>query len=280
MIGLLIFAGCGDPKVRTHKKIPDGMQVKKAQFGSRTTHTPFKNGKIHGTRVVYYDNGIKAKSTHYINGKREGEHRVWSRDGEKMLLHYFKNNELDGTTKNWHFNGTLSGTSSTYTDGSLTGTSKGYYNNGKLRKIVHYVDHRQNGLEKHYDDRGRLTLTIAWVNGVKKGTTLSALEKRNVAAIEKEYQEILASKKKRESSSGASSASLACSGDNSHPSMSEYNRKIAVARGQGEGAALGGQMKSGSISANSYCIQNANASGLACPYAQAYLAGCMSKFGY
>ncbi len=288
IIGLLIFAGCGDPKVRGQKKISDGMQVKKNPYNKTTTHIPYKNGKIHGTMITYWRNGKMKDSIDYVNGKKEGTKKYWSQDGVMVSLKYFKNDEQVGTSKTWDLEGKLSSISSTYTDGRLTGTVKRYHSNGKLWIITHWINGRQNGLEKNYDEQGRLILTKAWVNGQSKGTTLTALEKRNVAALKKEYQNLLADKNKREASSrstGSFSASLTCSGDSSQPSMSEYNRKIAVARGQGEGAALGSQMKNGSVSternqANSYCVQNANASGLACPYAKAYLSGCMSKFGY
>jgi antitoxin component YwqK of YwqJK toxin-antitoxin module len=242
---------------------------------SEYTVTPYKNDLKHGTEIEYFPDGAIRVKVPYVNGKREGVTKVWNRDGSLWMITPYKNNERDGIVKKYE-NGYLTHIGA-YSNGKQYGIHKSYSHlNGKIAEAVPYVDGKLDGRGKIYDENGSLKYTMLWVDGVEKETTYSEKEKKRMQKKQKK-----ATKRSR-----GNVVSLKCGWDESHPSMSEVSRKKAIAKGKGEGAALGYQMKNnntistGKLEASNYCTQNANAEGLACTYAKIYLNGCMRTLGY
>ena len=255
----------------------DGL-CKKWNFSRKTSLdysiTPYKNGKIDGTVIKYFSNGKIRIKTPYLNDKREGVSKSWDKNGAQSRITPFKNNKIEGIVKRFE-NGHLIYIGA-YSKGKQYGIHKSYSHlNGKIQEAVPYVNGKLEGRGKIYDENGSLKYTLVWVDGVEGKTTYSAKEKKRRAKAQK----------KSAKRAKTQAIQLRCGWEDSHPSMSEVSHKTAIAKGKGEGAALGFQIKNKTVStskleANNYCTQNANAEALSCTYAKAYLWGCMSKFGY
>jgi antitoxin component YwqK of YwqJK toxin-antitoxin module len=56
----------------------------------------YKNGKLNGTRTVYYPSGKIVDETFYKNGIKEGVYKKYSESGIVMESSFFKNGEYDG----------------------------------------------------------------------------------------------------------------------------------------------------------------------------------------
>ena len=242
---------------------------------SEYTVTPYKNDLKHGAEIEYLPNGAIRVNTPYVNGKREGVEKVWNRDGTIWMIRPFKDDKMDGIVKHYE-RGYLTRIGA-YSKGKQYGIHKSYSHlNGKIQEAVPYVNGVLDGRGKIYDEDGNLKYTLVWTKGVEGKILYSEKEKKRMADARKKST-------KRSKTRGAQ---LQCGWDDGHSSMSEVSRKKAIAKGKGEGAALGYQMKNnnttsvGKREASNYCIQNANTQGLACTYAKIYLNGCMRKLGY
>ena len=240
----------------------------------RYSITPYKNDKKNGLEINYYANGKISSKIPYHNAKIDGLFESWQKDGTPRRIIPYKKDKRDGLVKYFE-DGQLTYIGS-FKDGKQYGIHKSYNRNGVIQEAVPYVKGKLHGVGKIYDEDGSLKYTLAWSNGVEGKIVYSEKEKQKQKRDKKARVERKAKK---------GSLNLQCSSENSFPSMSEISRKKAIARGKGEGAALGYQMKHNSIStsrfeANNFCTQNVNIEALPCIYAQVYLAGCMRKFGY
>jgi antitoxin component YwqK of YwqJK toxin-antitoxin module len=237
--------------------------------------TPYKNGKKDGVAIEYYADGKVMSKTPYVNGKKQGLYESWYSDGNQRRMTPYKDDKVEGVMK--HFdNGKLTYIGS-YKNGEKYGIHKSYYN-GHIQEAVPYVKGKLHGTGEIYDEDGSLKYRLTWVDGYEKEIVYSQKEKEKMAQAK-----LRRDNRVKRSKGGA--VALRCSFDSNHASMSEVSRKTAIAKGRGEGAALGYQMKTGSIStgrveASNYCTQNVNIENMSCRYAEAYLSGCMSKFGY
>lgn len=56
----------------------------------------YKNGKLSGTRKVFYKSGKIAEETAYVNGIKEGPYKKYTEDAIVLEESFFKNGEYDG----------------------------------------------------------------------------------------------------------------------------------------------------------------------------------------
>ena len=254
----LLIVGCGKtPNVETQVKQPP------------------KNGTIVTPANKYYGK----KTTQWINGQKHGAYREYYKNGQlKEELHY-KHGKQDGLSTHWHENGNKSWTCN-WVNQKPFGKCTSWHRNGKLWSIK-YIDENMHktGIETEYDEKGTVILKID-----HSGKTPIVLINADAEDTRKWVESIEKKRKARaKKPKTTSTVRLKCSSDNTNPSMSEQRRKTAIYRGKGEGAALGFQMKSNTMSssqqqAKNFCINSANIEGISCLYASTYVEGCMSKF--
>lgn len=117
--------------------------------GTLSYQESYKNGKLHGQQVVYYEpvNGEYRvmESTYWRNGLKHGEHKE-----------YFPNTRLR--------------CESNYVDGNLNGARKYYYTSGKLERIERYKYATRHGIWNYYGEDGKqLGLIIYWEGKLLEG---------------------------------------------------------------------------------------------------------------
>jgi antitoxin component YwqK of YwqJK toxin-antitoxin module len=94
----------------------------------------YKDGKLNGQRVVYYEP---------VNG----QYRV-------ARFEYYKDGLLNGQYKEYYPNTKLK-SEGIYKDGYLDGLVKFYYPNGRIQKVERYQHHVKHGWTVLYDEDGR-----------------------------------------------------------------------------------------------------------------------------
>ncbi len=96
----------------------------------------YKNGKLNGSRKVFYVGNIIAEDANYIEGKRNGLLKIYTNKGVVMEETTFKNDVYDGPAIFRFPNGDVA-SKGNYTNGARKGVWQ-TYKNGKLLKSEKY----------------------------------------------------------------------------------------------------------------------------------------------
>ena len=116
----------------------------------------YKDGKLDGERMLYFDNGGVEISEAYVEGVMTGPYKVYYKSGQVQLEQNFENGQLTGTSIKYHENGKLAEEVS-FVDGEENGPFKEYYPNGEVHWEGNYLNgDNEFGLLKEYDESGEL----------------------------------------------------------------------------------------------------------------------------
>lgn len=96
----------------------------------------YKDGKLSGTRTVYYKSGAVAETAEYKDGKRHGKYRKLTEDGKPLEEVSFFNNLEEGPAVYYNPDGTVA-SKGNYVNGAKKGTWE-FYRDGKLKKKEKY----------------------------------------------------------------------------------------------------------------------------------------------
>ena len=67
----------------------------------------YKNNKLNGKYIEYYNNGLKKIECYYENDKKNGKYIEYYNKGLKKIECYYENNVLVGIYNEWDINGLL-----------------------------------------------------------------------------------------------------------------------------------------------------------------------------
>ena len=87
----------------------------------------YKDGKVDGLQVLWYESGQKESEINYKDGKKDGLFLGWHENGQKMAELNSKDGKVEGLQTHWHSNGSLK-SQSNYKDGLLVEGSIKYWN--------------------------------------------------------------------------------------------------------------------------------------------------------
>ncbi|NJB83845.1 hypothetical protein [Wenyingzhuangia aestuarii] len=76
----------------------------------------YKDGQLHGERIVYFKNGKKAEESYYVNGKLDGVSTRYSQKGVVLHEMTYQDGLLHGRTKFYETNGDIKETGLYYKD--------------------------------------------------------------------------------------------------------------------------------------------------------------------
>ncbi|WP_010521924.1 toxin-antitoxin system YwqK family antitoxin [Aquimarina agarivorans] len=96
----------------------------------------YKNDKLEGERISYYDNGQVSEKVTFVNGKKEGEEQVYTLKGVLYKVFNYKNDLLEGVNKYFNGKGELI-IEGNYKANKKIGVWK-YFENGKLVQEKRY----------------------------------------------------------------------------------------------------------------------------------------------
>lgn len=100
----------------------------------------FKDGLVHGSRMMYNENGKIYLKRNYANGINDGASIEYYNNGNVKQEAYFKNGKEDGKLKI-------------------------FYENGQLKALFTLLDGVQEGDYYEYDSNGKLIAQYFYVNG-------------------------------------------------------------------------------------------------------------------
>lgn len=160
--------------------------------------TTFANGKVHGPKRVYSNEGKLESETNYANDKPNGTAKKWHPNGKVFQEMTYKDFDLTGPKKEFSEEGYLKRVEN-YKDGELDGERKTYFGdgktaklesverfqagkkhgkwvryheNGKLREDQRYADDKQDGEQREYDDKGQVLILDQYKRGKRHGWRL------------------------------------------------------------------------------------------------------------
>ena len=127
----------------------------------------FKNGKLDGEWLSYYENGQLAIKSNYKNGNLDGAYLEYSREGQLIIEVNYVDGQPDGTFKRYSYNNAVE--------------QIGEYDKGaKVGKwITYFPETKIIASEKEYDEHGN-----------KTGTWRYFYENRRIARIERYENDI------------------------------------------------------------------------------------------
>ena len=131
-----------------------------------------KNARAFGKYKEYHPNGALKIDANVISGVAD-----------------FNNQEswlFDGTSLVYNEKGTLI-SKFYYEKGALQNDAVYNFSNGKIKKVVPYVDDEITGEVQEYTKSGEILLKTTYKNGIKHGSNIGFFSKENIAFIE-EYE--------------------------------------------------------------------------------------------
>ena len=147
-----------------------GVVEKKFPNGKVEATMSFKDGKLHGRTVTYYQNGNMKSDESFVNGIADGVSKSFYENGKVEYETTYKNNKRNGLEKSYSSTGQLQ-TEMTYKNGKLEGLSKIYGENGKLEGEAYFKDGQPEGITKDYYPNGIVKSEGNYLLGAKHGAS-------------------------------------------------------------------------------------------------------------
>ena len=127
-------------------------------------YIPYKNDKIEGEALEYYENGDLYEKSFYVSGKINGvKTRYHANKKISSEINYLEG-ELSGSYKSYHTNGKPNEVGQSL-EGFYDGPWKMYYSDGTLQSEFSYEKGSLNDLYKFYDTDGKLFYEYAYRKG-------------------------------------------------------------------------------------------------------------------
>ncbi len=115
----------------------------------------YKNGKLDGKNLVYYEDGSLYVDANYVNGELEGEYKYFNEKGAMLQKKYFKNGKLNGKYISYFKVGELLPEYDIdYVDDYPDGKIIEYYADGKVYREIQYENGKAVGVEKRFSPKG------------------------------------------------------------------------------------------------------------------------------
>lgn len=136
---------------------PEGNILETAQY---------QNDSLHGSRVIYFENGDTQIVEQYQHGLFAGPYRAYYEEGGLELSGTYTANSMEGVWKRYYPSGQLM-EEVNFQDNQENGPFTEYHENGKLKAEGYYQDgDNEHGLLKIYDEQGELAKTMNCQHGV------------------------------------------------------------------------------------------------------------------
>lgn len=114
----------------------------------------FKDGKLEGIFVSYYENGKIESEVSYRDGHLDGPFKAYYGDGRIHVDKFYRDGKLENVFKAWDEDGSVF-FEIEYKDGKQHGFDKTYYRSGVLQHMENYKEGRLLN-RKTYDESGNL----------------------------------------------------------------------------------------------------------------------------
>ena len=119
----------------------------------------YKDGKLHGTRTFWSQNGQKSSEENYKEGKWHGTVTQWYKNGQKEYENNFKDGKKHGTQTEWYDNGQKE-FQGNYKDGNQHGRTTYWYENGQKKSEYYVKDRKRYGTTTHWNEDGTINYQV------------------------------------------------------------------------------------------------------------------------
>lgn len=144
--------------------------------GNKQMESVYQHNTLEGEQKRYHENGLLQSVSYYRKNMLDSTTHQYSINGKLIAIENYRNDTLHGSYQRlfetgqtmvegiykygkmhdqWLFydaSGRIVGTASFQMG---TGIQKGFHPNGKLARIIHYIDNQKHGPEEFYDFEGK-----------------------------------------------------------------------------------------------------------------------------
>lgn len=129
-----------------------------------TGNRVYKGTRFTGDAVTYYPSGQMATLEQFQDGRWHGKRLRWFEDGVLSQESLYEQERPVGTHKSWWSNGHLR-TQYEYENGELHGIAYKWYRSGEKFKMLNYVEGEASGLQQGWRENGKLFANFEYRNG-------------------------------------------------------------------------------------------------------------------
>ena len=143
-----------------------GVETYRMQRGNHLrAEIPWDEGRIHGVRRVYFEDGTLQAETPHERGVINGETRVYDRQGRILQRATVVDGRRHGEAIDyWPENPDRIWRRIPYREGTVHGTSRAYYLDGTLQWERTFESNRRHGIERHFDGEGNERRVTYWLD--------------------------------------------------------------------------------------------------------------------
>ncbi|USW03722.1 hypothetical protein KUA23_13940 [Pseudomonas pergaminensis] len=143
----------------------DGKIACRSNSGLVRLEGEFNKGLASGKWTIYDSKGRLSLSAAFNDGKFDGRLEIYNPSGQgKLLSQGYKKGTLDGTDDRWQGNGTQV-FSTVWNNGKENGLHREWWDYGKLKMEVTFIDGKQDGLATFFNDDNSVSRTVAPFQG-------------------------------------------------------------------------------------------------------------------
>lgn len=141
---------------RKSDAVKQGPYAKFTREGIKLEEATYKNGMLHGFRILFSEKGDTQVIEHYRRGLFEGEYKSFYDNGQLEMQGRYENNTMTGKWKRFYDSGEPMEIVA-FENNEENGPFVEYYKNGNLKAEGTYLDgDNEHGLLKLYDETGEL----------------------------------------------------------------------------------------------------------------------------
>lgn len=145
---------------------------------------PWKNGRMHGKRRVYFPDGKVKSETSYVDGLAEGPSRIWDENGKLLSESAMKAGKRHGAMTEYWPGTDVPQRVIQYKNDRIHGAVREFYSSGKLKRERDFLNEAAHGEDRYFDENGKLANLSYWFDGVP----VSKEEFKNRSKAQKEMK--------------------------------------------------------------------------------------------
>ncbi len=114
-----------------------------------------ETGLIEGVHYKYFPNGNVEQQSDYKNNKLEGKRILFYENGDTLIIESYANARYVGLYKSFHPGNVLE-SEGNYAAGMMDGEWTFYYDNKQIKEVVQFIENEENGPFLEYHKNGKL----------------------------------------------------------------------------------------------------------------------------
>ena len=143
---------------------PSGVWKEWYETGEKKAEYSFLNGKEHGIRSVWHQNGSLGEQGSMQFGMQEGDWKIWYENGQLQAQTTYTKGIENGTRIQWN-NAGQKISEAEVQGGMQNGLRRFWYDNGQLKAQGYFQLDVKNGPEEEFAEDGTWTQTICYTQG-------------------------------------------------------------------------------------------------------------------